>query len=154
MLSVILLCCVICNIVQINGQIPRKLNYLYVSMYCIRGKTHWAKLPQFSWFSRVLRKFFRDYKCFSFIIVKTSMNKHFCPRKHESIYINNSMGLKLRTSRPVNLPCPWNVTSFLTQTFSLIVIRMHNQSTICKQIQVNQLIIGQVLLHLICLCIF
>ena len=35
--------------------------------YRKRGKICWAKLSHFSWFSGVLRKFFREYKCLSLI---------------------------------------------------------------------------------------
>ena len=68
--------------------------------YCKRRKIHWAKHSRFSRFSRVLQKFFREYKCFSLIILN---NKHFQPRQRESISKKTSMGLKTQTFSPVNL---------------------------------------------------
>ena len=46
--------------------------------YCKRGKIHWAKLLRFSWFSRVPRKLFREYKPLSLIILN---NKYFWQRQ-------------------------------------------------------------------------
>ena len=44
-------------------------------MYCKRVKIRWAKLSCFSWFSGVPRKFSRDYKCLSLIILN---NEYLC----------------------------------------------------------------------------
>ena len=46
--------------------------------YRERGKIHWAKLLCFSWFSRIPRKLFHEYKLLSLIILN---NKYCWPRQ-------------------------------------------------------------------------
>ena len=69
-------------------------------VYRKRGKIHWAKLLRYSWFSRVPRKFFREYKYLSLIILN---NEYLWPRQHENISVKTSMALKPRIFSPANL---------------------------------------------------
>ena len=60
--------------------------------YCKWEKICWAKLSCFSRFSGVPRKFFREYKCLSLIILN---NEYLWPRQCENISVKTSMALKL-----------------------------------------------------------
>ena len=51
---------------------------LLLRIYCKQGKIRWAKLLQFSRFSGVLRKFFREFKHLSLIILN---NEYLWPRQ-------------------------------------------------------------------------
>ena len=42
--------------------------YIIIEAYCKQEKIYWAKLLQFSWFSRVPQKFFHEYTHLSLII--------------------------------------------------------------------------------------
>ena len=81
------------------GPIPLAL-CMYVCMYHKRGKIRWTKFSHFSRFSRVPRKFFREYKCFSLIILN---NEYLWPRQHKNISAKTSMVLTPRIFSPVNL---------------------------------------------------
>ena len=54
----------------------------------------------FHGFQEYCESYFREDKCLSLIILN---NKHFWPRKRESISATTSMGLKLQTFSPANL---------------------------------------------------
>ena len=69
-------------------------------IYCKQRKILWVKLLRFSWFSGVLRKFFREYKCLSLIVLN---NEHLWPRQCESISVKTSMALKLQIFSLANL---------------------------------------------------
>ena len=71
-----------------------------VTTYRKQGKICWAKLLHFSFFLGVTRKFFREYKHLSLIVLN---NEHLWPRQHESISVKTLMALKPPIFSPANL---------------------------------------------------
>ena len=77
-------------------------DYITDSIYSIyrkRGKIHWAKLSRFSRFSRVPRKFFREY------LFKCIMPLFMCFKRkaHESFPVKNFIERNPRKFSPANL---------------------------------------------------
>ena len=60
----------------------------------------WGKTFVFSWFSGVPRKFFREYKSHSLIILN---NEYLWPRQRENISVKTLMALKPQIFSPANL---------------------------------------------------
>ena len=73
---------------------------LPVLSYHKRGKICCAKLSCFSWFSGVPRKFFREYKRHSLIVLN---NEPLWPRQCKNISVKTSMALKMQIFSPANL---------------------------------------------------
>ena len=71
------------------------------------GKDLQGETFTFSWFSRVLRKLFLEYKCLSLFILH---NEYLWPRQYKNIFAKTLMVLKPQIFRPVNLSLSmvWN----------------------------------------------